>query len=103
MARRKLPPLPDNIIIFGRPWRVRRSDRTIIAGVLGQRKKDFVGACDRESREIHVDRDLEGALADGTEFHEVLHAVFPEWSEDRVLDVERRLTPVIRRWLGAKK
>ena len=100
MARRRLPPLPPRIVINGRPWRVERTDRGRIAGVLGQRKKDFVGACDGDSATIYVDQTLQGAAADGTDFHEVLHAIFPRWEEELVLSVERRLTPVLRRWMG---
>lgn len=76
------------------PWKVifKKPTEDDYIGV----EEDDIGLCVAEDRKIYVDPDPDMVLS--TALHEVLHAVFPQLSEDAVIDGEAALMDLINKF-----
>lgn len=59
-------------------------------------EEDDIGLCVAEEKRILVDPDPDTVLS--TAIHEVLHAVFPQLSEDAIIDGEAALVDLINKF-----
>jgi hypothetical protein len=80
--------------ICGEKWRVlfRRPTERDYIGV----EEDDIGLCVAEDKKIFVDPIPDNVLS--TAIHEVLHAVYPQLSEDAVIDGEHALMDLINKF-----
>ena len=76
------------------PWKVtfKKPTEDDYIGV----EEDDIGLCVAEDNKIFVDPDPDMVLS--TAIHEVLHAVFPQLSEDAVIDGEDALMDLINKF-----
>ncbi len=76
------------------PWKVifKKPTEDDYIGV----EEDDIGLCVAEDNKIFVDPDPDMVLS--TALHEVLHAVFPQLSEDAVIDGEAALMDLINKF-----
>ena len=76
------------------PWKVifKKPTEDDYIGV----EEDDVGICVSEDKKILVTPDPETVLS--TSIHEVLHAVFPQLSEDAVIDGENALMNLLNKF-----
>lgn len=82
------------IRICGEPWKVvfKRPTENDYIGV----EEDDIGLCVAEDKKILVEPDPDSVLS--TSIHEVLHAVFPQLSEDAVIDGEAAIMDLINKF-----
>lgn len=80
--------------ICGEKWKVlfRRPSEKDYIGV----EEDDIGLCVAEDKKIFVDPAPDDVLS--TSLHEVLHAVFPQLSEDAIIDGEAALMDLINKF-----
>lgn len=80
--------------VCGKPWKVifKRPTEDDYIGV----EEDDIGLCVAEDKKIFVDPDPDSVLS--TALHEVLHAVFPQLSEDAIIDGEAALIDLINKF-----
>lgn len=80
--------------ICGESWKVifKRPTEEDYIGV----EEDDIGLCVSEEKRIFVDPDPDVVLS--TAIHEVLHAVFPQLSEDAIIDGEDALVDLINKF-----
>ncbi len=59
-------------------------------------EEDDIGLCVEEDKKIFVDPDPSSVLS--TSIHEVLHAVYPQLSEDAIIDGEDALIDLLHKF-----
>jgi hypothetical protein len=59
-------------------------------------EEDDIGLCVEEDKKIFVDPDPSSVLS--TALHEVLHAVYPQLSEDAIIDGEDALVDLLHKF-----
>lgn len=80
--------------ICEQPWKIafKKPTEDDYIGV----EEDDIGLCVAEDRKIFVEPDPDSVLS--TAIHEVLHAVFPQLSEDAVIDGEAALMDLLNKF-----
>lgn len=80
--------------VCGEPWKMifKRPTEEDYIGV----EEDDIGLCVAEDKKILVEPDPDNVLS--TAIHEVLHAVFPQLSEDAIIDGEAALVDLISKF-----
>lgn len=80
--------------ICEQPWKItfKKPTEDDYIGV----EEDDIGLCVAEDKKIFVDPDPDMVLS--TAIHEVLHAVFPQLSEDAIIDGEDALVDLINKF-----
>jgi hypothetical protein len=83
-----------NVRIKSESWKVifKRPTEDDYIGV----EEDDIGLCVEEDKKILVDPDPTSVLS--TSIHEVLHAVFPQLSEDAIIDGENALMDLLNKF-----
>ena len=83
-----------NVRIKSESWKVifKRPTEDDYIGV----EEDDIGLCVEEDKKILVDPDPASVLS--TSIHEVLHAVFPQLSEDAIIDGENALMDLLNKF-----
>ena len=83
-----------NVRIKSESWKVifKRPTENDYIGV----EEDDIGLCVEEDKKILVDPDHDSVLS--TSIHEVLHAVFPQLSEDAIIDGENALMDLLNKF-----
>lgn len=83
-----------NVRIKSESWKVifKRPTEEDYIGV----EEDDIGLCVEEDKKILVDPDPTSVLS--TSIHEVLHAVFPQLSEDAIIDGENALMDLLNKF-----
>ena len=83
-----------NVRIKSESWKVifKRPTEEDYIGV----EEDDIGLCVEEDKKILVDPDPKSVLS--TSIHEVLHAVFPQLSEDAIIDGENALMDLLNKF-----
>ena len=87
-------PRSITIPIDGNKWKVifRRPTESDYIGV----EEDDIGLCVSEEQKIFVDPDPDTVVS--TYLHEVLHAVFPQLSEDAIISGENAVLDALERF-----
>lgn len=77
--------------ICGEPWKLtfRKPTENDYIGI----EEDDIGLCVAEERKMLVSPEPDYVLS--TAIHEVLHAVFPQLSEDAIIDGEKALVSLL--------